>query len=729
MSGPVVSVIMANYNGAAFIEAALASILRQSLADLEVVVVDDASTDDSVARVQAVAARDARVRLLTREASGGPGAARNAALAAARGQWLAVVDSDDLIHPDRLSKLVAWAEADGADIVADDLLIFSETGPNPPRPLFHGRLAKGAQWIDLPWLIRSNRLFGREPALGFVKPVIRRAALERAGVRYDEALPVAEDYDLLARLLLSGLRMRTYPELTYFYRKHSGSISHRLDHWRLEAMQANAARFRALAGPGRELAKAQDTRDRSIADAVAFTEIIQALKGRKPVAALVTALRRPSGALLLRTTLSDRALGWLRARRRPHVAPDVLVLSRQRVVGRTNGSSTYLLSLCQALRDSGRELDFLGPSPLAFGRWLALPLKPEMAIFRSVRIRGGFRVGRFVLVTSPASLGRTLATVAESVLLKLRLIRARIVKPAPYAIGAAPSRADLLYIARHGRGARTVLADYAFSAPLAPYVLSPQAPVLVVMHDLFSARGAYFEKAGAEDSVAVLDEATELALLDKADAVVAIQDTEAEHVRVRLPHRTVITAPLAVTPAAASAPGADGRLLLVASNTAPNVVGLNWFFDGAWPIVRASRPDAELLVAGNVSRAFAQAPAGVRMLGPVDDLEPLYAEAGVVISPLTAGSGLKIKLIEGLGRGKAMVATPVTLQGVEDQVAGALRVAETPEAFAGAILELMGDRDERDRLGRAALERVARWFSPAACYGELAVLARRRRAA
>jgi len=719
MAGPVVSVIVANYNGAPYLDAALTSILRQSLADLEVIVVDDASTDDSVARLRAAAARDPRIRLFTRQTSGGPGAARNAALDAARGEWLAVVDSDDLIHPERLAALVAKARADSADIVVDDLLIFSETGPNPPRPLFHGRLAKAPQWIDLAWLVRSNRLFGAEPALGFTKPLIRRAALEQAGLRYDETMPVAEDYDLLARLLLAGLRMRAYPDLTYFYRKHSSSISHRLDLWRLEAMQANAARFRAAAGGDPAVAAAQDLRDASLDDAVAFTRLITALKARRPLQALNIALARPGGALLLRTTLADKVAGWLRARRPERPIPDVLVLSRQRVVGPTNGSSTYLLSLCRALKGAGRELDFLGPSPLTFGSWLVLPLKREMGLFRSIRLRGGVRVGDKILALSPQVLGRTLASVADAVLLKLKLIRTRLVKPAPYAIGAPPTRADLLYIARHGRGARAILADYAFTAPLAPYALTPQAPVLVVMHDLFSARGAFFEKAGAQDSVAVLDEATEMALLAQADAVLAIQEAEAEHIRARLPRQVVITAPLAVEPVAEAQPGVDGKLLLVASNTAPNVVGLQWFLDGAWPMIRAARPDAELLVAGNVSRAFPQTPPGVRMLGPVGDLEPLYTQAGVVISPLTAGSGLKIKLIEGLGRGKAMVGTPVTLQGVETLVEGALSVAETPEAFGRAVVALLDDTAARAALGQAALERVSRWFSPEACYGEM----------
>ena len=75
---------MANYNGARYIEAALQSALAQSLRNIEVIVADDASTDDSADRVASIAAGDARVRLLRAPANGGPGAARNLCLDAAR---------------------------------------------------------------------------------------------------------------------------------------------------------------------------------------------------------------------------------------------------------------------------------------------------------------------------------------------------------------------------------------------------------------------------------------------------------------------------------------------------------------------------------------------------------------------------------------------------------------------------------------------------------------------
>ena len=69
-------------------------------------------------------ADDPRIRLVRSAQNSGPAAARNKALALARGDWIAVMDSDDLMHPDRLKRLIAAAERDGADIVADDLIEF-----------------------------------------------------------------------------------------------------------------------------------------------------------------------------------------------------------------------------------------------------------------------------------------------------------------------------------------------------------------------------------------------------------------------------------------------------------------------------------------------------------------------------------------------------------------------------------------------------------------------------
>ena len=745
---PAVSVVMANHNGARFIEAAIASVLAQSLSDIELLVADDASTDDSAERVAAIASRDARVRLLRAACNGGPGAARNRALDAARGRWIAVVDSDDLLHPDRLEQLLAGAEADGADIAADNMLVFDDAARMPPVAALRGAMGEVACWVDAAAYVRSNALTGRGPALGYLKPLFRTATLRRLDARYDPSLRIAEDYDLVARLLVAGAHMRTYPQLTYFYRKHGASVSHRLSRDTLLPMLTADDSFRARlrasggvaagdlcdAGPAgahlggqvsvppipaastaRELMRALDRRRASILDALAFDSVITALKTRSWRSAAGILLGRPRTLPLLTVPVRDRVRRALRSPPSSAGAPRparVCVLSRQRVVGAVNGSSAYLLGLCGALRDAGYEIDLVSPSPAVFGRWPALTLRPEMAVFRSIRVRGAWRLGsRLFVARNPRVAGAAAAAVADRLLHRFGL--ALSTAKAPLAIAVPWTAADHLFVARHARGADLVLADYAFLAAGAPFTLSPATPVAVVMHDLFSA-------ARIGGAPPIIEEADEMRLLARADAIIAIQAEEAAAVRRHLPDARMLIAPMAVPTVAAPQPGEDDRtVLFVASDTAANREGLRWFLASCWPAIRAERPYAELLVAGSVANAVAERPEGVRFLGRVPSLEALYRKAAVVVSPLRSGSGLKIKLVEALANGKAVVATSTTLQGVEEIAGTAVAWADDAPGFAAATVGLLRNRAAREAHCTAALAVAARHFSPQACYGAL----------
>jgi succinoglycan biosynthesis protein ExoO len=190
-----------------------------------------------------------------------------------------------------------------------------------------------------------------------------------------------------------------------------------------------------------------------------------------------------------------------------------------------------------------------------------------------------------------------------------------------------------------------------------------------------------------------------------------------------LPDRRVLLVPHACSAVAAPQPGDRSTVLFVGSSTAPNVIGLQWFLAAVWPEVMRRVHDCRLLVAGTVVTSFPKVVAGAQFLGIVANLDPLYEQAGVVVSPLTIGSGLKIKLIEALGHSKAIVATRASTEGCEDEVVQATMQRDDAQGFANAVVELLSNDELRRAKAAQALDVARRLYSPEACYGELLAFA------
>lgn len=176
--GPLVSIVMPVRNAAATLPMALGSLLRQSWEALEVIVVDDGSTDDGAAIART--ADDGRVRVLTNDGPPGPSGARNAGVAAARGDFIGFHDADDWAHPDRIARQVdAIGSSRGAAAVAKHFRLAADGRPVSPRVLPMVRLAPisllaraeavraAGPWeispvgADSEFLARLDLLFGR----------------------------------------------------------------------------------------------------------------------------------------------------------------------------------------------------------------------------------------------------------------------------------------------------------------------------------------------------------------------------------------------------------------------------------------------------------------------------------------------------------------------------------------------------------------------------------------
>jgi succinoglycan biosynthesis protein ExoO len=400
-----------------------------------------------------------------------------------------------------------------------------------------------------------------------------------------------------------------------------------------------------------------------------------------------------------------------------------IFVSRQRLIGATNGSSSYLLDIARSLQAAGLEPVLLQPSPDVMGRVPFYRARPEMDVFARHQIRGVAKIGRWFVSRDPGVWRDALAGVVARIARRIGMTAAWTQDtPRPYAIAAPWSAQDRAWLSAQGAGAGDlVIADYGFQSEAFALLGTPRSRSAIVMHDLFHRRSG--SGAGAErDSVAALSREAEVALLARAGTVIAIQQEEADFVAAALPGARVVLAPGTRSPEPpSSTAGEPRRLLFVGSRTAPNSDGLSWFLDEVWPQVIAAHPTTRLDVAGTVAADFAgiSMPAGVKLLGLVPDLAPHYARAGIVISPLRFGSGLKIKLVEALAWGKPVVASPVTLQGVEETCSRAVIVAESAAAFASAILALQRDAALRASLSQAARTTVAAHFAPAAAHRAL----------
>lgn len=221
---PAISVIVPVHDSAAFLEPLLASLLAQTEASLEVIAIDDGSTDGSLQILHAAAAGDPRLRVLA-TAHGGVSAARNLGLAEARGTWIGFADSDDRLDPRTLATWRAEGERTGAEAVLGNGRRFSDE-PDPSRratshlvryPMPPG-VFSGAQWIE--------HCVARADWAHYVwLQLIRREVLARTGLRFEEGI-VHEDVLWSMQLGLRLQRMVFVPEPLYGYRIHPASLTH-----------------------------------------------------------------------------------------------------------------------------------------------------------------------------------------------------------------------------------------------------------------------------------------------------------------------------------------------------------------------------------------------------------------------------------------------------------------------------------------------------------------------
>ena len=239
----MISIIIPVYNGAAFLPMCLDSILSQSMRELEIIIVDDGSTDETPAVCDRYAGADQRVRVLRREKNSGVSEARNAGAACATGEYFWFVDADDTIEPGACAEAYALAKEGRADVVVFDYYrimdgadagVFQSVFPsgehlgdsivNALLTRFLGFSNEGVHsWLGR----RPNGLYVENPALW--RTLIRGGLVRGGSLRFDPSLRVGEDTIFLSLCLSHAARVVVSHRILYRQLLHSSSVISRYE--------------------------------------------------------------------------------------------------------------------------------------------------------------------------------------------------------------------------------------------------------------------------------------------------------------------------------------------------------------------------------------------------------------------------------------------------------------------------------------------------------------------
>ncbi len=222
---PQISVIIPAYNTEKYLAKAIASVLEQTIDNLEVIVVDDASTDGTVAIAKSFS--DPRVKVLINPENLGAAATRNRAIRHATGTWIAVLDSDDWYAPERLEKLLAIADSQAADMVADDIYHINNGEEFSWSTLFteSGEKIDKTMEIDPVYFVNTDVPGVGGLTLGLSKPLINREFLSKHKIEYQENIRLGQDFWFYLSCLGNGARFFIVPQAYYFYRNNPGTLT------------------------------------------------------------------------------------------------------------------------------------------------------------------------------------------------------------------------------------------------------------------------------------------------------------------------------------------------------------------------------------------------------------------------------------------------------------------------------------------------------------------------
>ena len=298
---PEVSIIIPTYNCEDYIAQALESVFAQTYSNLEIILVDDASTDSTLKIARSF--KDPRLKIFARPKNEGVSSVRNCGIRQAQGKWIALLDSDDWYAPERLENLLEIASKQNADLIADDLFLIRDREQYPWSTLLQENQPRRGfvELIDAVRFVTSDRPSPinapKTWSFGYTKPLMRRDFLLQHNIEYNESIHVGEDFVLYMQCLLKKARFLLVSKPYYYYRTREVSLSTRTPiQYLFESCQITQSFInleQATGNPDRQLLEAMHQNLKAFQKRLAYYRAVECIKRKKVFNTLIQVIKYP----------------------------------------------------------------------------------------------------------------------------------------------------------------------------------------------------------------------------------------------------------------------------------------------------------------------------------------------------------------------------------------------------------------------------------------------------
>lgn len=217
------------YNAAEFLQRAVEMLQSQTLKEWELILVDDASSDNTEVVAKSLMVNEPRITFEKNSENRGPSYSRNRAIELAKGKWIAIVDADDTITANRLDKMMKEAVDRKLDMIADNQEWVNAESGEFMRNLFPANFKQYNSDVNIKTYLNSISKITPKITYGIIQPLINCEFIRNNNIRYNEDIRYGEDTVMYFDCLLHGARLGLMPDVMYtYYKRKKRNVSHSL---------------------------------------------------------------------------------------------------------------------------------------------------------------------------------------------------------------------------------------------------------------------------------------------------------------------------------------------------------------------------------------------------------------------------------------------------------------------------------------------------------------------